>query len=42
MPQGPHIVQPNVHPRFHGALPWYYKTKIMRLIYAEGGLSTNG
>src|SRR5215203_3611375 len=21
MPQGPHIVQPNHHPRFHGALP---------------------
>src|SRR5215211_8070950 len=21
MPQGPHIVQPNPHPRFHGALP---------------------
>src|SRR5215208_1088421 len=22
MPQGPHIVQPNHHPRFHGTLPF--------------------
>src|SRR5829696_297344 len=33
MPQGPHIVQPNHHPRFHGALP----ARIGSLLFVSSG-----
>src|SRR5215203_5190158 len=40
MPQGPHIVQPNHHPRFHGALPcgiaWLFILRCCSLLNFPG------